>query len=136
MAEERKNRSGAGNTIQRSWSNYEGPKPYRDKVGTDFYYASGQYSPQASPGANTTQRSWSNYQSPVEGVGDSQPSAVGTAASKFQQLQDEAKARKTSALSEESDFDRLQRESALKRGMRSLKNTTTPTPDVGGSIVS
>jgi hypothetical protein len=71
-------------------------------------------------------------------MGDSQPSAVGTAASKFQQLQDEAKARKTSALSEESDFDRLQRESALKRGMRSLKNTTpstTPTVD-GGNMLS
>ena len=132
MAEERKR-----NVTQRSWSNYEGPKPYRDKVGTDFYYASGQYSPQASPGANTTQRSWSNYQSPVAAVGDSQPSAVGAAASKFQQLQDEAKARKTSALSEESDFDRLQRESALKRGMRSLKNTApSTTPDVGGSMVS
>ena len=126
MAEERKR-----NVTQRSWSNYEGPKPYRDKVGTDFYYESRQYSPQASPGANTTQRSWSNYQSPgAAAVGDSQPSAVGTAASKFQQLQDEAKARKTSALSEESDFDRLRRESALKRGMRSLKNTTT-TPNMG-----
>lgn len=132
MAEERKS-----NTTQRSWSNYEGPKPYRDKVGTDFYYESRQYSPQASPGANTTQRSWSNYQSPVAAVGDSQPSAVGAAASKFQQLQDEVKARKTSALSEESDFDRLQRESALKRGMRSLKNTApSTTPDVGGSMVS
>ena len=133
MAEERKR-----NVTQRSWSNYEGPKPYRDKVGTDFYYESRQYSPQASPGANTTQRSWSNYQSPgAAAVGDSQPSAVGTAASKFQQLQDEAKARKTSALSEESDFDRLQRESALKRGMRSLKNTApSNTPDVGGSMVS
>jgi hypothetical protein len=129
-----------GNVTQRSWSNYEGPKPYQDKVGTDFYYASRQYSPQASPGANTTQRSWSNYQSPVgaAAMGDSQPSAVGTAASKFQQLQDEAKARKTSALSEESDFDRLQRESALKRGMRSLKNTApsaTPAVD-GGSMLS
>ena len=124
MAEERKS-----NTTQRSWSNYEGPKPYQDKVGTDFYYQSGRYSPQASPGTNTTQRSRSNYQSPV--------AAVGTAASKFQQLQDEAKARKTSALSEESDFDRLQRESALKRGMRSLKNTSpSTTPDVGGSMVS
>jgi hypothetical protein len=122
MAEERKR-----NVTQRSWSNYEGPKPYRDKVGTDFYYASRQYSPQASPGVNTTQRSWSNYQSPgAAAAGDSQPTAVGTAASKFQQLQDGVKARKTSALSEESDFDRLQRESALKRGMRSLKNTTTP----------
>ena len=132
MAEERKS-----NTTQRSWSNYEGPKPYRDKVGTDFYYASGQYSPQASPGANTTQRSWSNYQSPVAAVEDAQPSAVGAAASKFQQLQDEAKARKTSALSEESDWEKLRRETALKRGMRILKNTTpSTTPDVGGSMVS
>jgi hypothetical protein len=129
-----------GNTTQRSWSNYEGPKPYRDKVGTDFYYGSRQYSPQANPGANTTQRSWSNYQSPLEGVEDSlqqQPSMVSAAASKFQQLQDEAKARKDAAASEESDFDRLQRESALKRGMRSLKNTSpSTTPDVGGSMVS
>jgi hypothetical protein len=125
-----------GNVTQRSWSNYEGPKPYQDKVGTDFYYASRQYSPQASPGENTTQRSWNNYQSPgAAAMGDSQPSAVGTAASKFQQLQDEAKARKDAELSEESDFDRLQRESALKRGMRSLKNTTPSAVD-GGSMLS
>lgn len=55
------------NTTQRSWSNYQGPKPYKSKVGSSFYKDSPEFGPGGSlveefGGGNKRQRSWDNYE--------------------------------------------------------------------------
>jgi hypothetical protein len=57
------------NTTQRSWSDYEGDKPIKSKVGSSFYGDSEKYGIGGSKvdefgGGNTTQRSWDNYVGP------------------------------------------------------------------------
>ena len=98
------------NTTQRSWSDYVGNNPIKSKQGTGFYADSARYNPGAAfepPGGKPP------VNEPVK------PAVKDTMIGR----QDD----------EESNWEKLQRESALKRSMRAIQEGSQIT-SMGGMI--
>lgn len=105
------------NTTQRSWSNYVGNRPIESRRGTDFYRDSPLYGAGGSMSENTdAMRKLIRSRREKEAEPDTAPSVV----------------------PEESALEKLQRESALRRGMRSMQNAKPITAPVayGGGMMA
>lgn len=115
------------NTTQRSWSNYAGSNPVYRKTGTDFYINSPLYSSiQNMQNIASTKEvgQISNDMKPAQTPINEGGRLYGS--SKLGQLQNT-----------ESQWDKLKRESALKRGMESMQNAkpvTAPMTYGGGTM--
>lgn len=101
------------NTRQRSWSNYVGDRPIESRRGTEFYGDSPRYGPRDE---DTEQEEYASGPSSAVGSSD-----IGT--SDWQRLQDRAKARRDISTGQLSDWEQLQRDSALRKGMNSLRGS-------------
>ncbi len=119
------------NTTQRSWSNYEGDTPNRSWVGSKAYQDSSRYGFGGSDlgrfrGGNTTQRSRDSNagRDKVKPGNENQTQSSLPKDSQWKQLQDRAKANKL-APNKESQWEKLRRESALREGMRSMREQST-----------
>lgn len=110
------------NITQRSWSNYEGDNPYKFWVGSKLYRDSSKYGSGGSGSGDQTP----TMDRPTETGGKS----IGE--SEFERLQREVAERKKKP-EEKSQWEKLQEESALKRGMRSMQGNA-PIYGMGGTM--
>lgn len=102
------------NTRQRSWSNYVGDRPIESRLGTDFYGDSSRYGPKAD---EIEEESDAPRTAPA-----SEPSVSGD--SDYERMRNRINARKERQNRQLSDYDKLQRDSSLRRGMNSLRDST------------
>lgn len=102
------------NTRQRSWSDYVGDRPIESRRGTDFYGDSSRYGPKAY---ETEEESDAPRTAPA-----SEPSVSGD--SDYERMRNRINARKDWQNRQPSAWDKLQRGSALRKGMKSLRDST------------
>lgn len=102
------------NTTQRSWSDYQGNKPIRGWVGTDAYKDSWKNS------ASVSQGGWIDKQPNDEGMTTSMNGAAASEAPP-PSLRD----RWNRMQKEESEWEKMQRESRLRKAMQNIAPLTT-----------
>jgi hypothetical protein len=112
------------NTTQRSWSNYEGDNPIKRWVGKPSYGPGARSYTDSSkfgPGSTWTERKKEEEELPEGYEIDPKTGERRRKESSWEKLQRESALKR--GMDEESSWEKLQRESALKRGMDEVKKS-------------